>query len=49
MTQEVAVMVDTRDALYVGDAAQQIENPQYVNSWQVKENNEVSNLQQPNP
>jgi homogentisate 1,2-dioxygenase len=30
-------MVDTRDALYVGDAAQQIENPQYVNSWQVKE------------
>lgn len=37
MTQEVAVMVDTRDALYVGDAAQQIENPQYVNSWQIKE------------
>jgi homogentisate 1,2-dioxygenase len=37
MTDEVAVMVDTRDALYVGDAAQQIENPQYVNSWQVKE------------
>lgn len=35
-TDEVAVMLDTRDALEVGDAAQQVENPEYVNSWRVK-------------
>lgn len=32
-TDEVAVMVDTRDALHTGDAALQVENPEYVYSW----------------
>jgi homogentisate 1,2-dioxygenase len=32
-TDEVAVMLDTRDALEIGDAAQQVENLEYVNSW----------------
>jgi len=35
-TDEVAVMLDTRDALVVGDAALATENPAYVTSWQVK-------------
>lgn len=32
-TDEVAVMLDTRDALNVGEAAEKVENPEYVNSW----------------
>lgn len=32
-TDEVAVMLDTRDALEVGDAAFAVENPDYVYSW----------------
>ena len=32
-TDEVAVMVDTRDALNAGEAALQVENPEYVYSW----------------
>ena len=35
-TDEVAVMLDTRDALEVGEAALATENPDYVNSWKVK-------------
>jgi len=35
-TDEVAVMLDTRDALEVGLAAEATENPDYVNSWKVK-------------
>lgn len=35
-TDEVAVMLDTRDALEVGPAAEATENPEYVNSWKVK-------------
>lgn len=35
-TDEVAVMLDTRDALLIGEAAESVENPEYVNSWQVK-------------
>jgi homogentisate 1,2-dioxygenase len=34
MTEEVAVMIDTRDPLEVCEAAEQIEWPEYVNSWQ---------------
>ncbi|WP_404402701.1 homogentisate 1,2-dioxygenase [Idiomarina seosinensis] len=33
-TDEVAVMLDTRDALQVSDAASAVENPDYVYSWQ---------------
>jgi homogentisate 1,2-dioxygenase len=33
MTEEVAVMIDTRDPLEVCDAAEQVEWPDYVNSW----------------
>ncbi len=32
-TDEVAVMIDTRHALSVGEAAQAVENSAYVNSW----------------
>ncbi len=32
-TDEVAVMIDTRDALELGEVAQQIELPEYVYSW----------------
>jgi len=32
-TDEVAVMIDTRDTLYVGAAAEQVEWKAYVNSW----------------
>lgn len=32
-TDEVAVMIDTRRALEVSDAALAVENPDYVNSW----------------
>ena len=35
-TDEVAVMLDTRDALEVGPAAETTENPDYVNSWKLK-------------
>lgn len=35
-TDEVALMLDTRDALSVGEAALAVENPDYVNSWQEK-------------
>ncbi|RUO25786.1 homogentisate 1,2-dioxygenase [Aliidiomarina minuta] len=36
-TDEVAVMLDTRDSLEVGEAADAVENPDYVYSWQEKE------------
>ncbi len=32
-TDEVAVMIDTRHALHFSEAAQQVENQQYVYSW----------------
>ncbi len=32
-TDEYAVMIDTRDPLEVGEAAQAVENPAYVDSW----------------
>lgn len=35
-TDEVAVMLDTRDGLEVGPAAESTENPDYVNSWEIK-------------
>lgn len=35
-TDEVAVMLDTRDSLEVGSAAETTENPDYVNSWKIK-------------
>ncbi|MCH8491811.1 homogentisate 1,2-dioxygenase [Aliidiomarina sp.] len=35
-TDEVAVMLDTRDALEVGQSAHSVENPDYVMSWQEK-------------
>lgn len=35
-TDEVAVMLDTRDALEASDEALAVENPDYVNSWQEK-------------
>ncbi|EKF9264278.1 homogentisate 1,2-dioxygenase [Vibrio cholerae] len=35
-TDEVAVMIDTRHALQFSDAAQRVENRQYVYSWQSK-------------
>ena len=35
-TDEVAVMIDTRDSLEVGAAAETTENPDYVNSWKIK-------------
>ncbi len=37
MTEEVAVMIDTRDPLEVCDAAEQVEWPEYVNSWREAE------------
>jgi len=36
-TDEVAVMVDTRDALEIGDAARAVEWAGYVDSWRAKE------------
>ncbi|NTS78802.1 homogentisate 1,2-dioxygenase [Catenovulum sp. SM1970] len=35
-TDEVAVMIDTRDALHFSDTLSQVEDAEYVNSWQVK-------------
>jgi len=35
-TDEVAVMLDTRDALEMGPAALATENPDYINSWKTK-------------
>lgn len=35
-TDEVAVMLDSRDSLSVGQAADGVENPDYVYSWQEK-------------
>jgi homogentisate 1,2-dioxygenase len=35
-TDEVAVMLDTRDSLEMGEAALATENPEYVNSWKTK-------------
>ncbi|MCX4025376.1 homogentisate 1,2-dioxygenase [Endozoicomonas sp. SM1973] len=35
-TDEVAVMLDTRDALEVGEGITAVEDANYVNSWQVK-------------
>jgi homogentisate 1,2-dioxygenase len=34
-TDEVAVMLDTRDALEIGEAASAVENADYVNSWKI--------------
>jgi homogentisate 1,2-dioxygenase len=34
-TDEVAVMLDTRDALEVGALPEGVENPDYVNSWRM--------------
>ncbi len=36
-TDEVAVMIDTRDALEVGALPESVENPDYVRSWQAKD------------
>jgi homogentisate 1,2-dioxygenase len=36
MTDEYAVMIDTRDPLDVGAEAEAMENPDYVNSWKPK-------------
>jgi homogentisate 1,2-dioxygenase len=35
-TDEVAVMLDTRDALHIASAATSVENPNYVDSWKTK-------------
>ena len=35
-TDEVAVMLDTRDALHIASAATSVENPNYVDSWKSK-------------
>lgn len=35
-TDEVAVMLDTRDSLEFGPAAEAVENPEYIYSWQEK-------------
>jgi homogentisate 1,2-dioxygenase len=35
-TDEVAVMLDTRDALQISSAASNVENLNYVNSWKPK-------------
>lgn len=35
-TDEVAVMLDTRNALTMGEACSTVENPDYVNSWKAK-------------
>ena len=32
--EEVAVMIDSRHALEIGEAAAAVEVPEYVNSWQ---------------
>ncbi len=37
MTDEYAVMIDTRDPLDVGDAASSVENAAYVDSWKTGE------------
>ena len=37
MTDEYAVMIDTRDPLDVGDAATKVENTAYVDSWKTSE------------
>jgi homogentisate 1,2-dioxygenase len=37
MTDEYAVMIDTRDPLDVGPAAEGLENRDYVNSWKTSE------------
>jgi len=37
MTDEYAVMIDTRDPLDVGEAADALENKDYVNSWKTGE------------
>jgi len=37
MTDEYAVMIDTRDPLDVGPEAEALENPEYVNSWKTGE------------
>jgi homogentisate 1,2-dioxygenase len=36
-TDEVAVMIDTRDSLTIDESSESIEWPEYVNSWQTKE------------
>jgi homogentisate 1,2-dioxygenase len=36
MTDEYAVMIDTRDPLDVGKDAEALENADYVNSWKPK-------------
>jgi homogentisate 1,2-dioxygenase len=37
MTDEYAVMIDTRDPLDVGPEAEALENRDYVNSWKTSE------------
>jgi homogentisate 1,2-dioxygenase len=37
MTDEYAVMIDTRDPLDVGEAAALVENAAYVDSWKTPE------------
>jgi homogentisate 1,2-dioxygenase len=36
MTDEVAVMIDARDALEIGEAALAHEDPGYADSWKTK-------------
>ncbi|WP_138378855.1 homogentisate 1,2-dioxygenase [Luteithermobacter gelatinilyticus] len=36
-TDEIAVMIDSRDALDIGAAAERVENNDYVNSWKPKD------------
>nr|AWJ66421.1 homogentisate 1,2-dioxygenase [uncultured bacterium] len=40
-TDEVAVMLDTRNALEMGDVCASVENPDYVNSWKAKDDNKA--------
>ena len=36
-TDEVAVMLDTRDPLQVGESTSAVENPAYADSWKAKD------------
>jgi len=38
-TDEVAVMIDTRDALEVGEQAETVERRNYVDSWKAPQTN----------
>ena len=37
MTDEYAVMIDTRDPLDVGERAEAVENKAYVDSWKTRD------------